>query len=65
MRKSEITRRQASNRWQSLFSKEYACWAINHNGWSKMKKQNRRLFKKKFRRETDREIKNELNDFNM
>lgn len=56
MKKSEITRRQFSDRGQSLFSKEYACWANNHNGWSKMKKMNRRLFKKKFRRETEREI---------
>lgn len=56
MRKSEITRRQFSDRSQSLFSKKYACWANNHNGWSKMKKMNRKLFKKKFKRETEREI---------
>ena len=62
MKNSEITRRQFSDRGQSWFSKKYACWANNHNGWSKMKKQNRRLFKKKFRRETEKEIEKELND---
>lgn len=60
MKRSEITRRQFSDRGQSWFSKRYACWANNHNGWSKMKKLNRRLFKKKFRRETAREIEEEL-----
>lgn len=64
MKNSEITRRQFSDRGQSRFSKKYACWANNHNGWSKMKKQNRRLFKKKFRRETKREIEKELSDLN-
>ena len=61
MRKSEITRRQFSDRCQSWFSKKYACWANNHNGWSKMKKKNRKLFKKKFRRETKKEITEILN----
>lgn len=61
MRKSEITRRQFSDRCQSWFSKKYACWANNHNGWSKMKKKNRKLFKKKFRRETKKEIEDVLN----
>lgn len=61
MRKSEITRRQFSDRCQSWFSKKYACWANNHNGWSKMKKKNRKLFKKKFRRETKKEIEDMLN----
>lgn len=61
MKKSEITRRQFSDRCQSWFSKKYACWAKNHNGWSKMKKKNRKLFKKKFRRETKKEIEEILN----
>lgn len=60
MKRSEITRRQFSDRGQLWFSKKYACWANNHNGWSKMKKQNRRLFKKKFRRETKKEIEDVL-----
>lgn len=56
MKRSEITRRQYSDRCQSEFSHHYACWANNHNGWTKMKKKNRRLFKKKFRKETRKEI---------
>ena len=61
MKKSEIKRRQFSDRCQSWFSKKYACCANNHNGWSKMKKKNRKLFKKKFRRETKKEIEERLN----
>lgn len=61
MKKSnEIARRQYSDNYQSEFSHRCACWANNHNGWSKMKKLNRKLFKKKFRRETEKEI----SDFN-
>lgn len=60
MKRSEITRRQYSDRGQSGFSKRYACWASNHRGWSKMKKLNRRLFKKKYRRETDGEIESAM-----
>lgn len=41
---------------------DYACWANNHNGWRKMKKKNRRLFKKKYRREVEKDINKELND---
>ena len=63
MNKSEITRRQFSDRGQSWFSKRYACWANNHNGWSKMKKLNRKLFKKKYRRETYKYIREVLSDF--
>ena len=63
MNKAEITRRQFSDRGQSWFSKRYACWANNHNGWSKMKKLNRKLFKKKYRRETFKYIGEELGDF--
>ena len=37
MIRSEINRRQFSENKQSLFSYRYACWANNHNGWSKMK----------------------------
>lgn len=40
MKKSnEVSRRQFSEYGQSWFSKRYACWANNHNGWSKMKKE--------------------------
>lgn len=41
---------------QSEFSHRYACWANNHNGWSKMKKINRRIAKAKIKRELRREI---------
>ena len=38
MKNEEISRRQFSENDQSWFSKRWACWANNHNGWSKMKK---------------------------
>ena len=60
MKRSEIKRKQFSNNHQSWFSHDYAGWARNHNGWRKMKKKNRKLFKKKYRRETEIEIKDEL-----
>lgn len=56
MKSNEVARRQYSDNGQSEFSHRWACWANNHNGWSKMKKLNRKLFKKKFRRETKREV---------
>ena len=62
-KRSEINRRQFSNKYQSWFSRRLATWANNHGGWSKMKKKNRRIFKKKFRQETKKEIKQELEDF--
>ena len=62
MTRSEIKKRQYSDRWQSEFSHKYACWAINHNGWRKMKKKNRKLFKKKFRDETREAIEKEIED---
>lgn len=62
MIRSEISRRQYSDRFQSEFSHYYACWANNHNGWAKMKKKNRRLFKKKLREETRKEIESVLKE---
>lgn len=56
MKTNEVARRQYSDNGQSEFSHRWACWANNHNGWSKMKKLNRKLFKKKFRRETKKDI---------
>lgn len=56
MKTNEVARRQCSDNGQSEFSHRWACWANNHNGWSKMKKLNRKLFKKKFRRETKKDI---------
>lgn len=37
--------------YQSEFSHRFACWANNHNGWAKMKKDNKRLAKKRLKRE--------------
>lgn len=62
MKRSEIKRRQFSENHQSWFSYDYAGWANNHNGWRKMKKKNRRLFKKKYRREVEKEIENYLKE---
>ena len=45
---------------QSYFSKRWATWANNHNGWRKMKKKNRKRFKKKFRNETKKIIEEEI-----
>lgn len=36
--------------YQSEFSHLFAAWANNHNGWSKMKKQNKKVAKKRERR---------------
>lgn len=60
MMRSEITRRQYSELKQSEFSHQYAAWARHHRGWQKMKRKNRRIFKKRFRIETRREIENYL-----
>lgn len=58
-KRSEIKRRQFSDMHQSYFSKQMATWANNHNGWRKMKKKNRKIFKKKFRKETKEFIEEE------
>lgn len=60
--RSEIKRRQFSENKQSWFSHDCACWANNHNGWRKMKRKNRSLFKKKYRKETEKEIQDILNN---
>lgn len=57
MIRSEINRRQFSENKQSWFSYRNAAWANNHSGWSKMKKKNRRRFKKRFKDE-DRKMIN-------
>ena len=43
---------------QSEFEHRYACWANNHRGWSKMKKFNKRLAKRRLRKELKEEISN-------
>ena len=35
---------------ESKFSRHFATWANNHKGWSKTKKRNRRLARRKIRR---------------
>ena len=40
--------------WQSEFSHHWACWANNHRGWAKMKKANKRLAKRRMRRDCKR-----------
>lgn len=42
---------------QSAFDHYYACWAANHNGWSKMKKLNRRIAKRRMRLADQRQIR--------
>ena len=59
-KRSEIKKRQFSDMHQSYFSKSCATWANNHNGWRKMKKKNRKIFKKKFRKETNNMIDEEI-----
>lgn len=58
--RSEITRRQFSDNCQSWFSYHYACWANNHRGWQKMKKINRRKFKRKYKQEMNKEVQQYL-----
>ena len=42
--------------WQSEFDYFFACWANNHNGWSKMKKKNRRIAKRRERRTWEKDV---------
>jgi hypothetical protein len=35
---------------EDRFARKFACWANNHKGWSKTKKRNRRLARRKIRR---------------
>ena len=48
---------------QSLFDYYYyACWAANHSGWSKMKKLNRRIAKRRMRRADQKYISEAVMD---
>ena len=40
---------------EDRFSRRFACWAQNHKGWSKTKKRNRRLAKRRLKRRADDE----------
>ena len=39
---------------EDRFARKFCCWANNHKGWSKTKKRNRRIAKRKLNRETER-----------
>ena len=41
---------------QSEFSHLFACWALNHQGWAKMKAYNRRLAKRRLRQRDRRQM---------
>ena len=41
---------------QCEFDHRYACWALNHRGWAKCKKHNKRLAKKRDRRNWKKEV---------
>lgn len=45
---------------QSEFSHRWACWANNHRGWAKFKQSNRRLGKRKYNREQERDLHDRL-----
>ncbi len=62
---NELSRRQFSEYGQSWFSKQCACWANNHNGWSKMKKKNRRRLKSKLKQEQKKEIREILDEIKL
>ena len=49
MAKRNIYKGLFNPQWE--FDHKYACWANNHRGWAKMKKANRKLAKKRLRRE--------------
>ena len=50
--RSELKRLTEEDR----FSREFACWAQNHDGWSKAKRANRRAGKKRLRRITNSDL---------
>ena len=41
---------------ESEFSHRWACWANNHMGWAKMKKSNKRIAKRREKRELRKRI---------
>ena len=42
---------------EDRFSRAFACWANNHKGWSKTKKRNRRLARRRLKRREDDEVR--------
>lgn len=55
--------------WQSEFDHKYACWAVNHRGWAKCKKANKKLAKTREKRawqgEASRAIMSEKEESEM
>lgn len=51
--------------YQSEFSHRFACWANNHMGWAKMKKANKKLTKTRFKRVIQKEIEQELYEYDL
>lgn len=43
---------------ESEFSHRFACWAINHRGWAKMKRYNRKVAKRRIRQKEKATIQN-------
>jgi len=46
--------------YQSEGSHHWAAWACSHMGWAKMKKSNKRVAKRREKRELDKQIRGEL-----
>ena len=46
--------------WPDAFSHHYACWANNHNGWAKQKRKNRRVAKKRLKKQTIKMVYDEI-----
>lgn len=51
--------------YQSEFSHRFACWANNHMGWAKMKKANKKLTKTRVERVIQKEIEQELYEYDL
>lgn len=47
---------------QSEFSHCFACWANNHMGWAKAKKANKKIAKKREKRELDKQMRGEQDE---
>lgn len=45
--------------YQSEFDHKWACWAMNHRGWAKMKKFNKRLAKRRLRNNMKKNLSKE------
>lgn len=42
--------------YEDKFDRNYSCWCLNHNGWSKCKTHNRRKARRKIKIETMKEV---------